>query len=540
MFNCAHLIVQTLRSYGVDLIFSLPGGHNLPIYDALIDYDDIHEVSARHEQGAGFMAVGYAYAKGRPAVILTTAGPGITNIITPVAHAYLESLPLLVLAINNYSHQIDSESGLFHELTDVRSLFAGCTASYSRAVAPADLVNQISRALEHSRFHRPRPIAVEIPSDLLSREATETTVRSPSVFGIDSVGDHTVDAAIALIESAKAPLIYCGGGCISSGAAGEMVKLAETIGAPVVTSVKGRGAISDSHPLAIGCVWDRIRSLDSLALEFDLLIAVGISFSKLSTREGKLPLPAKLLHIDIDAGVIGRTYPTTLGVIGDAKGILATILSRLDHLTRDEKTTTRVKEITRQWQLDFQENVPEAEKLLSDIRREVPEDAIVVCDMNVPAYWAMRFFEIYHPRTLLSAYYFGTLGFSIPAALGAKMACPDKCVVAFCGDGGFLFNSQELATAVQYGISVVVLLFNDNAYTAVKAAQKQLYGRTHAAFNLQNPDFVGLAKSYGWQGERVSTSQVGDAVRRAIGNKLPTVIEVDMPDPLPMPNDVRW
>jgi acetolactate synthase-1/2/3 large subunit len=552
-FTCAALIAGILEAYGADHVFGVPGGHCLPLYDALLRAErGPRLISARHEQGAGFMALGYALAARKPGIVLTTAGPGVTNVLTPVGQAQCESIPLIVLAMNNYTAQLDRRLGLFHEMDDYAGLFSGRSAGHFRALEPSDLSYALGQAFNHHRTRRPGPYVLEIPSDLLGRDACGVRW-SPWHASPSTPAPAVLDQAARSLVAARQPILLVGGGASSSDAGAEVQMMAEAIGAPVVTTVNARGLLPDSHPLAAGCAWDRIRSDDRLARDADLVFAIGTGLSALSTRSGALPLPETLIQLDIESGAFGRHYVPSLALVGDAKTTLPLLVQRVAELLdaggRDVVAARRdgeerAQRSRQQRESDLARCAPTVAEFLNTVTPALPDNGLIVCDMAIPGYWAQRYLRVCSTGRLLSTYAFGALGLGLPLAVGAKAARPKQPVILFSGDGGFLYNSQEMATARQSGLDVVVVVFNDGGYSAVRADYRRIGGLERGEFDLQNPDFVTLAKSYGWAAETVNVAELGPTLRRAHQSTTTPVggilIEVKLAHPLPMPNDVVW
>ncbi|MCZ7570344.1 MAG: thiamine pyrophosphate-binding protein [Ardenticatenaceae bacterium] len=345
-----------------------------------------------------------------------------------------------------------------------------------------------------------------------------------------------MDEAATLLRRAERPVIYAGGGVISAGASSEVRALAETLRAPVVTTVQGRGSIPDDHPLSLGNAWGRTSPFTRLAQAADVVLAVGTRLSESSTDGWRLPLPANLIVVDVDTALPGRHYPVRVALAGDARAVLGQLLDAVDGFAAPDRraflaevAVWREAEAARVTRI-----APVAAQFLQTLRQALDRDAIVVNDMTMPSYWAQRYFPVYEPRTFLFPYYFGTLGFSMPAAIGARLAHPERQVVSICGDGGFLFTCQELATAVQLGLNLPVIVFNDHCFSGVKGAQDRALGGRHIGINLVNPDFMALGRAFGARSCRVEdVSQLAEPLADAFAADGPSLIEVPIGLPSP-------
>lgn len=523
-------VVETLRAVGVEHVFGIVGVHNMHIYDALYDHSTIRPITARHEQGAAFMADGYARASGRIGVTLPISGPGGTNAATGVAQAYADSSPVLVIQSNVASDMLGWEAGTLHEMKDQQAFFQTITARSERVEHVEEIQERLVEAIEMLWSGRPRPVHVDIPSDLLSeRGRFPDDPPAPVKPAPPAPDEGAVREAAALLRQAKRPVIYAGGGVKSAGASGELQALAETLMAPVVTTTNGRGAIADDHPLALGNAWSRTDPFTRLAQEADLVLAIGTRLSDSSTDGWKLPLPKNLILVNVDVKNPTRRYPARLALEADARVTLQQLLEHLEAEAMPQRD--RFLSWVRSWRQSQMQRVaavaPREAAYLKTLRSTLQRDAIVVNDMTMPSYWAQRYLPVYEPRAFLFPFYFGTLGFSVPAAIGAKLAQPNRQVVAICGDGGFLFSCMELAVAVQLRLTLPILVFNDNCFTGVKMAQDRALEGRHIGIDLVNPDFVALGEAFGAHAMRLSeVTQLDAALEEAFSNDGPTLVEI--------------
>ena len=525
-------VVRSLAAHDVDTVFGIPGTHNLGIYDALRAMGGIRHILARHEQGAAFMADGYARASGEVGVCISTTGPAALNTLASLGTAFSDSSPVLCIASQIPAEGIGLDKGYLHECQDQLGSFAPVTKWRARADTVESIPGVMREAFAQMLSGRPRPTAVEIPCDTLD-ESDEVTMPAPAAVDRPAPDPEQVERAARLLRAARRPVIWAGGGVISSSAGAEVRRLAERLQAPIFTTVLGKGAVADDHPLAAGATILHPAARAFLA-ESDLMLAVGTRFTEEETDRWGLCLPDSLIHIDIDSDEIDRNYPATVGVVGDARAALQLINTQLQDLGRqDNGSAAGIAKLRQKIWRYCQARAPEGVELVQTLRKALPRDTIIVSDLTVAAYWCRRLLDIYEPRTNIYPWGFCTLGFGLPAAIGAKVARPDRPVVVLCGDGGFLFNCQELAAAVQFDVPIVALVFNDSAYGVLKPQQMARYGQAHAV-DLVNPDFVALAGAFGVDGCRVtSIEQLGPAVAKAIEADRSALIE--LPGTLPWP-----
>ena len=525
-------VVRSLAAHDVDTVFGIPGTHNLGIYDALRAMGGIRHILARHEQGAAFMADGYARASGEVGVCISTTGPAALNTLASLGTAFSDSSPVLCIASQIPAEGIGLDKGYLHECQDQLGSFAPVTKWRARADTVEAIPGVMQEAFAQMLSGRPRPTAVEIPCDTLD-ESDEVTMPAPAAVDRPGPEPEQVERAARLLRAARRPVIWAGGGVIGSEAGAEVRQLAERLQAPIFTTVLGKGAVADDHPLAAGATILHPAARAFLA-ESDLMLAVGTRFTEEETDRWGLCLPDSLIHIDIDPEEIDRNYPATVGVVGDARAALQLINAQLQELRRpDNGSAAGIAKMRQEVWRYCQARAPEGVELVQTLRKALPRETIIVSDLTVAAYWCRRLLDIYEPRTNIYPWGFCTLGFGLPAAIGAKVARPDRPVVALCGDGGFLFNCQELAVAAQFDVPIVALVFNDSAYGVLKPQQMARYGQAHAV-DLVNPDFVALAGAFGVDGCRVtSIEQLGPAVAKAIEADRSALIE--LPGTLPWP-----
>src|SRR5262245_21734938 len=522
----ADVLIQRLGEHGVRHVFGYPGGQITPLYDSLARQNAIRHVLARDEQAAGFMADGYARATGRPGVCLAVCGPGVLNAATPLATAYTDSVPMLVLSGQTVRGS-GPRSGYYHE-NDQLSSVATFTKHRARIEEPSHLIEELDRTLLALTTGRPGPALFEVPVDVLRNEYPAGSLPTlPHPPPPKRPSPQAVESLAKLLAEWKRPLILAGGGVVSAGAEDVLARVAERLGAPVFHTGMGKCALPTKHPLAAGLTWHKATSdlsnmasfFSPLFTEADGLLAVGCRFTQLTTGSWSLPRPPALVQIDIDAEEIGRHYPVTQGLDADARETLRMLLEVLPAEPRPHWTTRHKTPFPDPWRLPGWD-------VLEPLRRALPDDAIIAADVTRLAYMMIVEFPLNHPRTFLHPAGYVSMGFGLPAALGAKAAFPERTVVAVLGDGGFLMCGMELATAVQEKLPVVVILVNDRALTLIKMIQQRRYESRFLGVDLVNPDFGLFAKAFGVRRSRPDTGAAFEAaVREAVASGEPALVE---------------
>lgn len=522
----ADLLVRRLEDLGVEQIFGYPGGQLTPIYDALARSPRIRHFLARHEQAAGFMADGYARATGRPGVSLAVCGPGVLNAATPLMTAFTDSIPLLLISGQVPTTGRGLRSGYYHENDQARCCGPLTKRCFSVARAE-DVLPTLDQAWHAVTTGRPGPVLLEVPIDVLRSEVEGPRWYAPSTLPAPpgpAAGD--LAALIRLLQSWRKPLLLAGGGVVSAGAEELLAQLAERLGAPVLQTAMGKCSLPARHPLAAGMPWFQGTSdltgmeafFSPLLSQADGLLAIGCRFSQLTTGSWTMPLPSSLAQIDIDPDEISRHYPVQVGIRGHARVALKQILTLLTDPPRLPWTTPPVRRDT--WRLPGIE-------LLGELRSTLPADAILSVDVTRLGYILMTDFPLDEPRTFLHPAGAVSMGYGIPAALGAKAAFPDRAVVAVVGDGGFLMSGMELATSVQERLPIVVVLVNDNCLTLIRSTQQRRYAERYIAVDLRNPDFAQLAASFGVHYARVDRDAAfAQALKEGLSRDTTTLIEV--------------
>jgi acetolactate synthase I/II/III large subunit len=522
-------LVEMLRRHGVDTIFALPGVQNDALFVAFYDAGEaLRVIHTRHEQGAAYMAFGYARASGKIGTYAVVPGPGLLNTTAALATAYATNAPVLCISGQVPSDMIGRGFGLLHEIPDQLGILQRLTKWAARVDHPTQAGKLVNEAFRQLRDGRPRPVGIEIPPDVLALHSEIALPAAEAPPPITDPDPELIDKAAALLAAAKKPLLFIGSGAVD--AAEEVLAIAEMLEMPVVSFTGGKGIVSDRHYLAQSALAGH-----ELWRDADVVLAVGTRLHQPQLRWG-VDRDLKLIRIDIDPVEIARYFRPALGIVADAKAALAALHRALDHLApkpasrKDELETLKAATLSR---LD-QQLGPQCEYLRA-IRAELPDDGIYVEDLTQVGYVGRMAFPVYHPRTYIHSGYQGTLGFGFATALGAKVGRPDRPVVSVSGDGGFMFNVQELSTAVRHGIDIVAIVFADGAYGNVRRMQKEDYGNRLIGVDLQNPHFPKMAESFGAAGVRTTTP---DGLRRELAAALKrrgtTLIEVvvgEMPDP---------
>lgn len=538
----AQAIIASLEAEGVDTIFGYPGGQAIKIYDALYDSKKIRHVLARHEQGATHMADGYARATGKVGVVLVTSGPGATNTVTGIATAFMDSVPLVVITgqvtrgvIGTDAFQESDIVGITMPVVKHSFLLQSCD----------DLTRTFREAFYIASTGRPGPVLIDIPSDLSGSQMVfhyPDSISIPSYKPTYKGNAKQVRQAANLIESAKRPLIYAGGGIVSSHACAELTQLAEHMRIPVVTSLMGKGAMRCSNPLNLGPVGMHGSKYANMAVtECDLLIAVGARFSdRVTGKVSEFAPHAKIIHIDIDPAEIGKIIDPAVPIVGDAKVVLGAIR---DRLAKDgaapidqewEKTVFSWRDRWPFYAADFADYPDKIapEIVLSKLSDKLdPEASIVTTEVGQHQMWAHQNIHRERARTFISSGGLGTMGFGFPAAIGAQIGCPEDQVVCIAGDGSFQMNSQEMATAAINRVPLKVVIIDNRALGMVHQWQSLFYDHRFSFTELDaNPDFVKLADAYGWQAMRIEhPDQVDEALDTMLASDGPFLLDVIIP-----------
>jgi len=512
-------LVRSLYQEGVRAVFGLPGVQLYGVMAALRDEPRIRFVNTRHEQATSFMADGYARAGGGVGTALVVPGPGLLNAMSGLSTAYSASSPVLMLSGQIPRDSIGRDIGLLHEVNDQQDCIRPVTKWRRRVLQVSDVPAAVREAMIQLRSGRPRPVEIEMPPETMEDEGL-VELLPPAEITRQVASARDLDRAAELLLAARAPLIYAGGGVHLAGAHDALAQVAEHLQAGVAQSAEGKGAVSDHNPLSLGAAFWRDSALRAHIHEADVVLAVGSRLATVSFKPG-----TRIVQIDADEHEIGRSHKDTLGLVGDARATLEALLERLRGASPPRPSRKAEHEALRA-RIAAENTMEPNASIMKSLRAGAPDNTILVAGMTQIGYYSRPFWPVYEPRTYLSSSYSGNLGYAYPVALGAKVARPDRPVVSISGDGGFLFNAQELATSARHGINVVAVVFNDSSYGNVARDLDESWGGQYGA-ELTNPDFMKLADAYGVIGMRAKEpTEVGRLVREAIEKDRPALVEV--------------
>ena len=542
-------IIELLRREGVSHIFGIVGSSFLDILDPLYDRDDIKFVGVRHEQGGALMADGYSRISGAPSVCLVTNGPGVLNLTYGIASAYVAHSPVIVLAPSaSRDHQYRESTQEFDQV----ALFRPITKAAFQVNKSQRLPDALRHAFRVATSGKMGPVLLDIPRDLLPGAEIELDMLPPSAYRSGQTraqGDRNlIDRAASILLSAQRPAILAGGGVGWSDAAEEVAAMAELLGAAIVTSYGRADAVPSDHPLFLGHL-GRLGSTEGIeaAQRADVILAVGTRLSQSTTFYDNrfIPADAKIIQIEIDPQELGRNYPIEVGIEGDAKAVMQGLLERVRET--DPRPNRSWLEDIGDWSARRKERLEEEgrlsgtplkpQRVYAELRKVMPRDAIVALDAGLGPNFGQDRLDYFQPRSLMTSLDLGGLGFSFPASLGAKFAAPDRPVINFNGDGGFLFNAQEFATAVRYGLKVVTVILNNECWGSEKAYQRYAFNERYIGADTNNPRFDKYAEIFGGHGFYVERPEdVGNAFLEALNCDGPSIIEIPVdPDELPRP-----
>lgn len=523
----AEIVIECLKEQGVDTVFGYPGGTILNVYDALYKHsDEIRHVLTSHEQGAAHAADGYARATGRVGVCMATSGPGATNLVTGIATAYMDSIPVVAITANVNLPALGKDS--FQEVD-----IAGVTMPITKHGYIVKDVNQLAdtlrKAFEIARSGRPGPVLVDITKDVTANTAEFTPVTPKPVERKSAYTDEDIDKALELMEKAEKPFIFVGGGAILSGAAQEVRELAKKIDAPVCDSLLGKGAFDGHDPLYTGMLGMHGTKASNLGVsECDLLIALGVRFSdRVIGNPKKFAENAKIIHIDIDAAEINKNIKTDAAIVGDLKEIL-TKLNEKAAIKEHREWTAHVKEYKDRYPLKYDETSLSCPYFIEQLDKATEGKAIITTDVGQHQMWAAQFYRYSEPRTFLSSGGLGTMGYGLGACIGAKLGRPDKTVVNVAGDGCFRMNMQELATASRYQIPIIEVVINNQVLGMVRQWQTLFYGHRYSQTVLNDKvDYCKVAEALGCKAYKVTKKEeVLPTIKEAMDCGGPALIEV--------------
>lgn len=527
MLKGAEIVVECLKEQGVDTVFGYPGGAILNIYDALYKNSDaIRHILTAHEQAASHAADGYARASGKVGVCLATSGPGATNIVTGIATAYMDSIPIVAITCNVAKNLLGKNS--FQEV-DICGVTKPITKANFQVKDGNELADTIRNAFEIARSGRPGPVLIDITKDVTgdSFEYEFKEISADTDKKIE-VNEKDVDELIDLINKSDKPYILVGGGVISSGAAEEVTVLAHKINSPLASTIMARGAFSSYDELYTGMVGMHGTKTSNLGIsECDLLIVIGARFSdRIIGNSSKFAVKSNIVHIDIDSSEIGKNVAVYKGIVGDAKEVLKKLNSKLTPKRHDE-WIAHINKLKERHPLKYDENKLTGQYVIEVLDRISPEDTIVVTEVGQHQMWTSQFYNFSKPRTFLTSGGLGTMGYGLGAAMGAKVAFPERLVVNVAGDGCFRMNFNEIATAVRNNIPIVQLVINNHVLGMVRQWQDLYYEKRYSHTTLVDKvDFVKLAEAMGAKAYRITKlEEVVPVLTEAINQKEPVVID---------------
>lgn len=506
----AQIVVECLKKEGVKIIFGYPGGVIMPVYDVFYQEPSIKHILTRHEQGAAHAADGYARATGNVGVCIATSGPGATNLVTGLANAYLDSIPLVAFTGQVPTNLIGTDA--FQEV-DINGITLPITKNNYVVREVRDLASIIQEAFYIARTGRPGPVLIDLPKDI---QLAQTEFKYPEKVSLNgykpTFSGHIqqIKAAAQEISKAKRPVIYAGGGVISSNASSELRDLAFKANIPVTTTLMGLGTFPETHPLSLGMLGMHGTAYANYAISAaDLIIALGVRFDdRVTGKLSEFGSQAKIIHIDIDPAEIGKNVLVDIPIVGDLKKVLKKINEIIDKKENTEWLET-IKDWKRKYPLKYENNQElKPQYIIEEVYKISEGKAVIVTDVGQHQMWAAQYYQYTMPRTFISSGGLGTMGYGLPAAIGAKIGCPDKTVICISGDGSFQMNLQELATAINNHLTIMVIIMNNNYLGMVRQWQEFFFNKRYSSTALTgNPDFVKLIEAYGGTGIRVNKKQ---------------------------------
>ena len=522
--TCGEALMHLLEGYGVTTVFGIPGEHTLELYRG-IEGSNVRHVTPRNEQGAGFIADGYGRASGEPGVCTIITGPGVTNAATPIGQAYADSVPVLIISSANDLPSLGKGWGRLHETTDLCAITAPITAFSVLVTHPAEVPELIAQAFTVFKSRRPRPVHIAIPIDVMEMPADgDWTVRNIPELPVPSQG--SIDAAVGLLSNAERPIMMVGGGAQNAGTC--VTELAEHLNVAVISSNAGKGIVSDRNPLSLtgGVISPAIQDYLSRA---DVVLAIGTELGEADSFIYDLPVNGKVIRVDIDPARFNDFFPATVGIQGDSGAAVTMLLDTLKARgigSSGQNTLDDLAAAKAQQTKDFTPVEKQHIIVLDLLRQGLKDDSIIMGDIAQLVYTGTQAMPTYLPRTWFYPAGFGTLGCALPDAIGAKIAFPEREVVALVGDGGFMFTIQELATAVEEELTIPIILWNNDSYAMIRDGMRKR-GYPEIGVNPRNPDFIKLAEAFHCPGVAVASAEDFDAtLREALTHKGPTIIMI--------------
>ena len=523
----ADIVIECLKEQGVDTVFGYPGGAILNVYDALYQHsDEIEHILTSHEQGAAHAADGYARATGRVGVCFATSGPGATNLVTGIATAYMDSIPIVAITCNVGVSLLGKDS--FQEV-DITGITMPITKHNYIVKDVVTLADTIRKAFQIARSGRPGPVLIDIPKDVTANKA-EYTREEIQPFAPDGgqISEEEIDRAVAMIEEAKQPFVFVGGGAVLSGASEELREFVEKVDAPVTDSLMGKGAFPGTDERYTGMLGMHGTKTSNFGVsECDLLIVLGARFSdRVTGNTQTFAKNAKILQFDVDPAEMNKNVLITAGVTGDIREALKRVNKKLSRLSHTE-WMERIQEYKQQYPMKYHPDTLTGPFVIEEIFRQTKGDAVIVTEVGQHQMWAAQYYRYSRPRTFLTSGGLGTMGYGLGASLGAKMGCPEKTVVNIAGDGCFRMNMNEIATAARYQIPVIEVVINNHVLGMVRQWQNLFYGQRYSATVLNDGvDFAKLAEAMGAVGIRVTTQEeFQEAFAKALQSDGPVLID---------------
>ncbi len=527
----AEIVVECLKEQGVDTVFGYPGGTILNVYDALYKHSgEINHILTSHEQGAAHAADGYARATGKVGVCMATSGPGATNLVTGIATAYMDSVPMVAITANVNLPLLGKDS--FQEV-DIAGVTMPITKHGYIVKNVEILADTIRKAFHIAKSGRPGPVLVDITKDVTAAVCEFTPQAPKAMERINRYTEEDIDKVVELLTNAKKPYIYLGGGAVASDAAEEVAQFAELLDAPVCDTLMGKGAFDGKSDRYTGMIGMHGTKTSNLGVsQCDLLVAMGARFSdRVTGNPKKFAENAKIIHMDIDAAEINKNIHADAAVIGDLKAALAEINSRLTKQNHSE-WMAHIKELKEKYPLKYDNEVLSCPYVIETIDKVTEGKAVITTDVGQHQMWAAQYYQYTSPRTFLSSGGLGTMGYGLGACIGAQLGQPDKVCINIAGDGCFRMNMNELATASRYNIPVIQVVINNHVLGMVRQWQTLFYGKRYSQTILSDKvDFCKVAEGLGCAAIRVTTKEeVEPAIRKAIELKVPVLIECMIPE----------
>ena len=522
----SEIVIECLKEQGVDTVFGYPGGAILNVYDELYKHqNEIKHILTSHEQGAAHAADGYARATGKVGVCLATSGPGATNLVTGIATAYMDSIPIVAITCNVGVSLLGKDS--FQEI-DITGITLPITKHNFIVKDVNNLAATIRKAFAIAKKGRPGPVLIDIPKDVTANKAEYVKEKPVAVEPSQNICETQLDTAVEMIKEAKKPYIFVGGGAILSGASEELYTFAKKVDAPVTDSLMGKGAFPGTDPLYTGMLGMHGTKTSNYGVsECDLLIVIGARFSdRVTGNAQKFAQNAKIIQIDVDVAEMNKNVMISAGVVGDIKVVLDRLNERLEQQDHAE-WVTKIQDYKEKYPLVYHKDVLNGPFVVEEIYRQTKGEAIISTEVGQHQMWAAQFYKYTKPRTFLTSGGLGTMGYGLGAALGAKSGREDKVVVNIAGDGCFRMNMNEIATAVRHNIPVIQVVINNHVLGMVRQWQNLFYGQRYSATVLNDAvDFVKLAEAMGAEGIRATTQEeFKSAFEKAMNLGRPVVID---------------